>query len=349
MPSTKFPQYVKDGDTVQSLTVNTLTSTDMEVDNMNTNNIDRLGTASLTLTNNVTTNPVFKGTLLAEKCLRIGDVAATGGKIAHNGAKDSNTNVGEQIYAADITNNVEDLKTATICMMGSNGPSSIFMGRQADFIGSSSNPEDTETVGELLFAGNETNTDLPSISTRLIAHMKVKADNIQSSLYRNVSRFEFGVETLGNANAMDTPALTIQREGNGNNDDDVPGSANIIIDGNVSLGLKEITDATNSAMTETSSDMTVYAHYVFDVDSPNGNYTLSIPSAIHGLTGMVVTVFRKKYGTSGTDQCKIATQGSQTFNGSANDIYLNNDYNYVKLLFTGSTDILIVGGDGYTR
>ena len=123
MPTTSFStlDFIKDGDTVQSLTVDTLTSTDMDVDSLNTNNIDRLGSGDLTLTNNVTTNPIFKGTLLAEKCLRIGDVAATGAKIAHDGTIESSTNIGEQVYAGDIQNNVEDSETASICMMGSNG------------------------------------------------------------------------------------------------------------------------------------------------------------------------------------------------------------------------------------
>lgn len=331
---------VLEGSTIDNLTVTNLTSTEMEVDNMNTNNIDRLGSGALTLTNNVTTNPVFKGTLLAEKCLRIGDVAATGGKIAHNGYYSSTVgNIGEQVYATDIQDNVEDPQTGSICMMGSAGPSTIFMGREVYEIESVQDP----VVGQLLFAGSETKQGSFSEETRVVAHMKVKAENIQASLYRNVSRFEFGVEALGTANAVDTPALTIKREGDRNLDSDVPGSANIIIDGNVSLALKTIDD--NS---ETESNMTVYGYYVFDVDSPSGNYTLSIPSSIHTLSGMVVTVFRKKYGVSGTNQCKIETQGQQKFNGSANDIYLNNDYNYVKLLFTGTTDILIVGGDGYT-
>ena len=341
MPTTSFStlDFIKDGDTVNSLNVENLQSTEMDVDNINTNNIDRLGSGALTLTNNVTTNPKFKGTLLAEKCLRIGDIAATGGKIAHDGTVDSNNGLyaGEQVYASDIQNNVEDSGTSSICMMGSSGPSSIFMARQDNSI-------NNEVVGQLLFAGNETNTNIPSISTRIIAQMKVRGVNLQGSLYRNISRFEFGVEPLGSSNGVDVPALIIQREGTGNDDADIPGSTNIIIDGNIQPALKTIDDNN-----EQTSNMTVFAHYVFDVNSPSANYELNIPLSVAALSGMEVTVFRKKYGTSGTDQCKIGITGLQTFNGSTNHIYLNNDYNYVKLLFTGGYDILIVGGDGYTR
>lgn len=364
MPTTSFStlDFIKDGDTVQSLTVNTLTSTDMDVDNMNTNNIDRLGSGDLTLTNNVTTNPIFKGTLLAEKCLRIGDVAATGAKIAHDGTIESSTNIGEQVYAGDIQNNVEDSGTASICMMGSNVPSSIFMGRQGSSIGGGT------TVGELLFAGHETNTGSLSTAARIIAQMKVKAENIQASLYRNISRFEFGVETLGNANAMDTPALTIQREGNGNTNSDIPGSANVKIDGNTSFTYRTITTTTKIEITteldENGEEVEVEVEvddllataiqhrYVFwEVASPTGDYTINLPttSTISNFVGMTITFFRKQYGVSGTDVIKVNAASGTTINGSTDDVYLKTDYSYVTLFFPNDVDYLIVGGLNYDR
>lgn len=335
MPTTSFStlDFIKDGDTVNSLNVQNLQSTDISTQNME---IDSVTCLPPTTVLDVVDDTKFNKTILGLKNLRIGTVAGTGEKIGHT----------DLTLMGDIET---DTGSGEILMSSSGTSSKLYMGRI-----SSGNVGVNQTISEINTYVAE--NDNYSGDARVVASIKVKATGGQTTnLTESGMSIQFFTQTLRNNDDLsllsnfNNPALTIFR-----NEDN--GRAVLDVDGAVNT-LDERMFTISSTSSGANINLNSWVDYrLLRINLPStdtGSVTVNLPTNSGEGTyyrGKTLTIKRQAQDSNAKTIIQTSPGSTQYIDDvPGRKIELGSDNTMVTLFFHHSSNWAnIIGGIGYT-